>query len=112
MSIEIEVVNGAQSRPQAEKLFQQMEPHDARKGEKGDANEPDWARVTWADPDLRVMIEDPDSGLVRHLLQNDHLERPEGACRWRRPGRDPSRLPPPRLRQHRIGSRRPDHAPP
>ena len=64
MSIEIEVVNGAQFRQQAETLFQQMEPHDAQASERG--NEPGWARVTWADPDLRVMIEDLDSGLVCH----------------------------------------------
>ena len=58
MSIEIEVLNGEHSRPQAENLFRQMEPH----GEK----ESIWAHVTWADPDLRVMVDDPDSGLVCH----------------------------------------------
>jgi aminoglycoside 2'-N-acetyltransferase I len=66
MSIEIEVLNGEHSRPQAETLFRQMEPHDAQRREKGNENEPGWAHITWADPDLRVMVDDPDSGLVCH----------------------------------------------
>lgn len=66
MSIEIEVLNGEHSRPQAETLFRQIEPYDAPGNQKGNENEPGWARITWADPDLRVMVDDPDSGLVCH----------------------------------------------
>ncbi|WP_298261558.1 GNAT family N-acetyltransferase [Bradyrhizobium sp.] len=62
MSIEIEVVNGAQFRPQAETLFRQMEPHVT----KDDESEPGWARVTWADPDLRILIETDDGELACH----------------------------------------------
>jgi predicted acetyltransferase len=58
MSIEIEVVNGDPSKSQAEKLFQQME-HDVEK-------ESVWALIKWADPDLRVLIDDAVSGLVCH----------------------------------------------
>src|ERR1700760_3851606 len=58
MSIEIEILNGDASKAQAEKLFQQMEVD----GE----NDSVWTHVTWADPDLRVLIEDPLADLVCH----------------------------------------------
>jgi aminoglycoside 2'-N-acetyltransferase I len=58
MSIEIELLNGGASKTQAEKLFQQMGPDDG--------NESIWTHVKWADPDLRVLIDDPLTGLVCH----------------------------------------------
>ena len=59
MSIEIEIVNGDQSWPQVEKLFAQATPG----AEKDDAP---WRRVTWANPDLRVLIDAADGELACH----------------------------------------------
>jgi aminoglycoside 2'-N-acetyltransferase I len=60
MGIEIEVVNGDQSWSQAEKLFEQVWP-------TAEMDKLSWGHVTWADADLRVLIDTPDDGLVCHI---------------------------------------------
>jgi aminoglycoside 2'-N-acetyltransferase I len=58
MSIEIEIVNGGQPGPLVERLFAQSSTE-----EEADAA---WRHVTWADPDLRVLIDAPDGELACH----------------------------------------------
>ncbi|HLI98381.1 MAG TPA: GNAT family N-acetyltransferase [Bradyrhizobium sp.] len=60
MSIEIEVVNGDQSRLRAEALFEQVWPQTGMK-------DLPWGHIAWADADLRVLIEAPDGSLVSHV---------------------------------------------
>jgi aminoglycoside 2'-N-acetyltransferase I len=60
MSIEIEVVNGDQSWPQAEVLFEQVWP-------QAEMEKLAWGHVKWADADLRVLIDAPDGGLACHI---------------------------------------------
>jgi predicted acetyltransferase len=61
MSIEIEIVNGDQSRPRVEKLFAQSSSSDA-----GAAADQAWRHVKWAEPDLRALIDAPDGELACH----------------------------------------------
>ena len=60
MSIEIEIVNGDQSGPRVEELYARAS---AEAGVKDDAA---WRHIKWASPDLRVLIDAPDSGLACH----------------------------------------------
>ena len=60
MSIEIDILNGDASWPIAEPL------HQAVWGPQQIADKP-WARVKWANADLRVLIETPEDGLVCHV---------------------------------------------
>jgi aminoglycoside 2'-N-acetyltransferase I len=60
MSIEIEIVNGDQSLPQVERLFSQATP------EAEAEHEAPWRLVTWANPDLRVLIDAADGELACH----------------------------------------------
>jgi aminoglycoside 2'-N-acetyltransferase I len=60
MSIEIEIVNGDQSRPLIEKLFAQATP------EAEAADDAPWRGVTWANPDLHVLIDAADGELACH----------------------------------------------
>jgi hypothetical protein len=100
MSIEIEIQNGDESWSLAEGLFKKVWPVEA-------VGELPWGHIRWADADLRVMIEAPDGGLACHVgifFRN---------VNWRhRRGRDPPRLPTPRLCQHLAQRRHPDHARP
>ena len=59
MSIEIEVVSGDEGWAQADELLAAVWP-------LAQMDKLSWGRVTWADPDLRVMVADPDGGLVCH----------------------------------------------
>jgi aminoglycoside 2'-N-acetyltransferase I len=60
MSIEIEVVNGDQSWSRAETLFEQVWP-------QAEMDKLSWGHVTWADADLRVLIETDDGALACHI---------------------------------------------
>lgn len=60
MSIEIEIVNGDQSGPRVEELFAQSS------SEAGAKDDQAWRHIQWAKPDLRVLIDAPDSELACH----------------------------------------------
>ena len=60
MNIEIEVLNGDHSWPRAEALFERVWP-------QADMAKLSWGHVKWAHADLRVLIENDDSGLVCHI---------------------------------------------
>ena len=60
MSIEIEVVNGDHSWPLAEKLLDAVWP-------PAEMEKLSWGHVTWAHPDLRVLLDGPDGELACHI---------------------------------------------
>jgi aminoglycoside 2'-N-acetyltransferase I len=60
MSIEIEVLNGDESWPMAETLFKEVWPPDV-------VEKLPWGHITWADADLRVLIESPSGGPACHV---------------------------------------------
>jgi GNAT superfamily N-acetyltransferase len=59
MSVEIEVVNGDQSRSRADELLDVV-------WSPAELEKLSWGHVTWADADLRVLIEASDGGLICH----------------------------------------------
>jgi aminoglycoside 2'-N-acetyltransferase I len=60
MSIEIEVVSGDESWSRAEELFETVWP-------QAEFEKLSWGHVTWADADLRVLIDAPDDKLACHV---------------------------------------------
>ena len=60
MSIEIDVLNGDASWPQARPLLDAVYPPDV-------VEKLPWRDVKWADADLRVLIEAPEGGLACHV---------------------------------------------
>ena len=59
MSIEIDIVNGNESRPRVDELMQAAWP-------PSEADNPSLRQVKWASADLRVLIEAADGTLVCH----------------------------------------------
>lgn len=60
MSIEIDILNGKASWPIAKPLFDAVWPrHEVEKRP--------WGHIQWANPDLRVLIEEPGDGLACHV---------------------------------------------
>jgi aminoglycoside 2'-N-acetyltransferase I len=60
MSIEIDVLNGAESWPMAEPLFDAVWPRDV-------VEKLPWGHIKWAHADLRVLIEAPSGGVACHV---------------------------------------------
>ena len=60
MSIEIEIVSGDKSWPQAEELLDAVWP-------PAEANQLPWGHVKWANADLRVVIETDDGAPACHI---------------------------------------------
>jgi len=59
MSIEIEIVNGSESRSRAEELLHSVWPPAGTK-------DLPWGHITWAEADLRVLIDASDGTLACH----------------------------------------------
>jgi aminoglycoside 2'-N-acetyltransferase I len=59
MSIEIEILNGSESRSRAEELLEAVWPQAEAKNRPG-------GQIAWADADLRVLIDAPDGTLACH----------------------------------------------
>jgi predicted acetyltransferase len=60
MSIEIDILNGDESWPMVEPLFNAVWPPDA-------AEKPPWAGFTFAYPELRVLVQAEPDGVVCHV---------------------------------------------
>jgi len=60
MSIEIDILNGAASKPIAEPLFKAVWPTEALEKQP-------WAATAFAQADLRVLVEAEDEGVVCHV---------------------------------------------
>ncbi|MBR0828890.1 GNAT family N-acetyltransferase [Bradyrhizobium manausense] len=72
MSIEIDILNGKASWPIAKPLFDAVWP-------RHETEKLPWGHIEWAEPDLRVLIEESAGGLVCHagiffrtILWNGH----------------------------------------
>ena len=60
MSIEIDILNGDESWPTAEPLFDEVWPEHV-------LDKLPWGQIQWANADLRVLIEAPSGGLACHI---------------------------------------------